>query len=476
MTIPRTVAQYLREHEVEYSVIAHSPCRRIQQAARVAGVELGDVVRAVLLRVRGQYWAAVLQADRLIDFGRIEALLGERPEPVPAVRCADWFSDVEAGAVPVLAHAYGLPVLFDSALLDQDVLHLGVGCYDKLITITRTDFARLCVGCRQGDFSQPDPVSEGVVPGAFSRQRVQGECMSDYLPEGQCRDYLDRLYALPPLPQVAMQVLALRNDPNAGVNELTDIVSRDPSLAAQVVRYARSPFFANRGEADTIRDAIHRVLGFEMVANLAIGLAAGRPFRTPVNGPLGLSAFWRHAAYTATLGQELAKAIPADRRPKTGLAYLAALLHNFGFLLLGYLFRPEFEMLNRLAAANPDVPVVSVENQVLAMGHARQVICVGHARLGAWLMEHWRMPSEVVVTLAEHHNPEYAGQHSEYVALVLVADRLARRCQLGDGDNEQLPAQALERLGLTEDAVASVFEQVMECRDRLDSIAKQLVA
>ncbi len=43
---------------------------------------------------------------------------------------------------------------------------------------------------------------------------------------------------LPPMPEVAHDLLRLRNKPNADVLDLVNIVERDPSLASQVMRVA----------------------------------------------------------------------------------------------------------------------------------------------------------------------------------------------------------------------------------------------
>ena len=234
-------------------------------------------------------------------------------------------------------------------------------------------------------------------------------CPESVRPASDLRRRIEQIYQLPPMPEMAQRILALRNDPDASIADLAAIVEMDPSLAAQVVRHATSPFYGYRGKIRSIHDAITRVLGFDLVMNMALGLAMGRSFRNPKDGPLGLRAFWRHAVYSACLAQALAREVPEDRRPEPGLAYLAGLLHNFGFLLLGHLFPPEFKLLNRLVAANPDKPVSALEKCVLGMGQAQDVLDMGHAGIGAWLMQAWQMPEEIVVTLREHHDPEYRG-------------------------------------------------------------------
>lgn len=55
------------------------------------------------------------------------------------------------------------------------------------------------------------------------------------------------------------------------------MVETDPALAAQVVSWAASPYYASPGKIRSVEDAIVRVLGFDLVINLALGLALGKP-------------------------------------------------------------------------------------------------------------------------------------------------------------------------------------------------------
>jgi len=226
-----------------------------------------------------------------------------------------------------------------------------------------------------------------------------------------------------------------------------------------------------------VKEAIARVLGFEAVLNMALGLAAGGSLRNPPDGPLGLNAFWRHATYSAALCQALARRVSVGpERPKLGMAYLAGLLHNFGFLLLGHLFLPEFFLLNRMVAANPETPITVLEKRMLGMGDAQNVLSMGHAEIGAWLMESWEMPGELIVSLREHHNPGYEGEYAVYARLVLISNRLLKRHEIGDAESEILPPSVLAGLGLSEEKALEILEEMMESVDGLDDMAKLLAA
>jgi HD-like signal output (HDOD) protein len=272
---------------------------------------------------------------------------------------------------------------------------------------------------------------------------------------------------LPPMPKMAQEIFRLSSNPYAGARELAAIVQLDPSLAAQVMRYAASPFFSYQGKVDSIQTAISRVLGYDMVMNLALGLATAKPFRVQRTGPLGLDNFWRHATYTAAIAQALCNEVPAGQRPKPGLCYLAGLLHNFGHLLLGHLFKQEFLMLNEEVKKHPEKAVVDIEQKLLG---------IDHTEIGVWLMQAWGLPEEVIVATQEHHNPAYTGPFSQYSEIVMVADHMLRSHGMGDAPTDELPHTVLESLGLTEVQTLQVMNRVLEGCEGLNAMAQQLAA
>lgn len=472
MAIANAVREYLERHRVAYRVLHHTRTTSLEQAAMAAFVPHNQVARGVLLKDEHGVLLAVLPLTHILDFGALHEQLGRALEPVPVVECARLFADCEAGSVPPLGEAYGFDVMVDDSLADSAQIYFEPGDRSILVGVRSDDF-QLLFGCaRRGRFAKSAarlsvPESGGTKPVVALR---------DFTPPAEMQRRLNQLYELPVIPDMAQRILTLRNDPNATGTELAAIVERDPSLAAQVMRYARAPLFAYQGKLDSINDAITRVLGYETVMNLALGVCAGKSLRTPPDGPLGLHAFWRHATYSAALTQALAALLPRALRPKAGLAYLAGLLHNFGYLLLGHLFQPEFYLLNKLVAANPNTPIVELEGRVLGMGQARDALTMGHAQMGAWLMQSWRMPEEVIVALREHHNPEYRGAFAIYPRLVLIADHLLKTQGIGDADPGPPPADMMADLGLAAAAVEAALERVLRSADELEGMSQLLAA
>jgi len=85
------------------------------------------------------------------------------------------------------------------------------------------------------------------------------------------------------------------------------------------------------------------------------------------------------------------------------------------------------------------------------------------------------MPEAVRVTLLEHHNPAYVGDHDLLVHLVQLSDFLlqhdTRPPKVGD-----FPANTLRTLQLLPEQVLEVFSRVVATRGDLVSLSRQLAA
>lgn len=280
------------------------------------------------------------------------------------------------------------------------------------------------------------------------------------------RQKVSEVSELPPVPEVAQAVLRLRDHPQADARRLARLIELDPSLAAQIMRCASSAFFGYRGKIDSVHDAVSRVLGFDKALYITSGLAAGQALHHAKEGPLGVRAYWIGAVYTATLMQALAGRVSARWRPNPGLAYLAGLVHNIGFLLLGHLLEAEFNALNQAVEQQPERSLLEIEAEVLG---------VSHCELGLWLLRKWKLPSEVLVTTLNHHNPDYRGDAAVYAHLALVANHLLKRHGIGDGESTELPPQVLNALGFTAEAAESTLDTLLAERDDLDALVSQVL-
>lgn len=184
-------------------------------------------------------------------------------------------------------------------------------------------------------------------------------------------------------------------------------------------------------------------------------------FTPDQTGPLGAEKFWQHAMLCANLARQLASEASPSLKLDLDLAYLAGWMHNVGFLVLGHFFKPEFRVLNKLLQIYPDAKIQDLEQKLLGMGSAQQVVSLGHTQMGAWLLNRWRMPKAVIAVCLHHHQAAYRGEHWPYVQLVFLADQLLSSAGIGEGGCLTLKSSDFNVLGLMPERVNTVFEQIL---------------
>lgn len=472
MSTSITVRRYLDTQDVKYSIVSCPVDEHGRWQGGAGGISPYCVARAMILKDISGLVMAVLPITHSLKLDALNQQLHRKLKPAQEIDYRGVFADCTPGILPALGEAYGFETVIDDSLLDQDFVYVASGNKGELICITGQDFQLLHSNAWYGNtFSQ---IAEKRHSGQKVAEAAEAGNKSDNVeeiasvtPVANMRQRIERITELPAMPSLAQKIIQLNANPYAHAEDLAKLVEKDPSLTAQIVRYAQSPFYGYQGKVASVRQAISRVLGYDMVMNISLGVAAARPFKIPPEGPLGLNAFWRYATYSAALTQALCNIVPRENRPRPGTAYLAGLLHNFGFLLLGHLFPREYSLLVRAVAKEPEKSIVELEQQILG---------VTHMELGAWLMDAWNMPQEIIVVQREHHNLEYLGAHANYVQLVALADSLLKGYGMGDAPNDRIPAEVLVVLGVEEEQVMKVLERTIENREDLDAMAHQLVA
>ncbi|MGR0279024.1 HDOD domain-containing protein [Marinomonas dokdonensis] len=265
---------------------------------------------------------------------------------------------------------------------------------------------------------------------------------------------LEETLEMPALSATCRRIIQLCANPNADAEELCKIINLDPSLAAQVMSWASSPYYGTNNKVDSIDDAIIRIVGFDMVLNLALGLSMGASIEPPKNGPRHFQEFWLDAVSHAILMDLLVQRVSPERRPQKGHAYLAGLLHNFGYLILGAVLPPYFSALSRQHEANPHLPADMIE--MFALGFTQQ-------QLAFRQFKQWQLPDNVCTAIRYSTQPEYQGDHAPLTKLLHLAQRVYRQ--------QEVPSALLNDLGLTPADTQKAYQQLLESSAYLQIMA-----
>lgn len=422
-------------------------------------------LRSVLLYDQDSPLQCLLASDDLLDLQQLELHTGRKLRALTGDLLVKAIQANKIRPVPQSQQCYVLPTIIDESLLDDETLWQDISGLDlehirdqlhlhnqqvrhHAITISSSDLQLLA----------PSPEHDEATI-TRSIQSLTGLRM---------KQRIDETLEIPPLSPTVNKIMQLRSDPNATSTDLTRVVESDPILAAQVVSWASSPFYAAPGRVKSVQDAIVRVLGFDVVSNMAIGLVLGQSLKVPDEHSAGFTPYWTQAIYCSAVVEALARKLPTrlpsgEQRPSSGMVYLAGLLHNFGFLVLAHSFPPQFATICRHVEANPMMSHVAIEQHLIG-------IC--REQIGAWLMQTWNMPEEIVAALRQQQNPNYNGHHAVYANLVYIAIRLLRRHGIGDAPPEQVNAAVYERLGLNPQACEQLVEELVNS-DELKLTASQ---
>jgi len=283
---------------------------------------------------------------------------------------------------------------------------------------------------------------------------------ADFPPSSDLQERIEQITDLPAFPEVSKSLLDLLDDDNSGITQLDNIISIDPIISAQIIRYAHAPFFRAYGEVNSVQDAI-KLLGYNKALYFSLGLAMGQSFSIPDGGPIGKEELWRHSVYSASLMHELCDCLPAGADINPGLAYLSGLLHDIGFFVLAHYFPAEFNALN---SSFKKFPEGSRRNMEMAQ------LGVRHNIIGAWLMRKWSMPGPLTVAVFEHHNEHYKGEFNLYANLLFICDRLLHRFGISDASSSLVPDNLKQSLGLDDEKLALALEKLMASKDQLDGL------
>jgi HD-like signal output (HDOD) protein/prolyl-tRNA editing enzyme YbaK/EbsC (Cys-tRNA(Pro) deacylase) len=462
MTIPTTVLKVLDDWQVNYKLTGNEDTFQLMRGNPMTSYS-SKLARVIFLKDSIGQVQVVIPSNRILDLNRLSQQCGRQFNALKPDELAQLKAKFSIENFPALPQVTQIDSMIDEHLLAEPQVFFTSGDSYEWITLPADCFKSLTTSSTIGNFTVPLP--DPCYQQSPSQDLDDVHAAIKQFTPLRIKQRLEETLDLPPLPETARKIIDLRIDPNADTAELSNVVEMDPGMAAQVVSWARSPYYGVRGEIKSIEDAVIRVLGFDLVINLALGLALGRTLAVPKEGPNGYAPFWQQAVMTAALMGELARLMPAKERPSRGTAYLCGLLHNFGHLILGHIFPPQFALVNRHIEANPHINRSLLEKYL--MGLSRE-------QVSSLLMQQWRMPEEVVIALRSQHNPDYEGDFSTYANLLYVATRSLRSHGFGDGAWEEPHTKVYDRLGITEDAVQGVTESLLEKADDLNELVKML--
>jgi len=193
---------------------------------------------------------------------------------------------------------------------------------------------------------------------------------------------------LPALPQSAIRLLELSQDPANGPAEFAVPIEADPGLTGQVLRFVNSSYFGFSREISSIRLAI-TLVGIRTIKNFALWSAVFSLMPNPKCGPFDLKRLWqdslRRALCARTLGKMLGLKEPEE-------PFAAALLQDMAVPLLA---REAPDVYKKLLQAR-------TEGTVRLSALERHAFGWTHAEAAGLMARQWNLPEDFAVLIENH--------------------------------------------------------------------------
>lgn len=374
----------------------------------------------------------ILPATHLVELDTLNRLLGGDHRALTPLEL-EQHALPHHGRLPAMPHWCGLHCIVHTSLLNQDLVTIEADTSDEIVELDQKSFHTLTEACQILDIA-------GVAPNTPMDPKEDEQAILKSVQnftERRIRQRLEETLEFPPLPRTAMRVIKLRAQQETDIRELTDIIEGDPALAAQVVSWASSPYYRAPGQIKSVHDAIVRVLGFDTVLNLALGLSLSNGLKFKQVSLKEVDQYWRKTMLLAGTCEALSLGIPAEQRPERSIVYLSGLIANLGYLLLAEIFPLYFQQIKRQHAANPHLSSTVIEQQVLNLNNNQ---------IAAWLLENWQMPKQFVDVIRFSSEPSYAGNGANICHIILCARQLLARHELLEPCGHDMSDGLLETL------------------------------
>jgi putative nucleotidyltransferase with HDIG domain len=251
---------------------------------------------------------------------------------------------------------------------------------------------------------------------------------------------------LPTIPPVLAGIVALIDSDTAGARRLVELIERDQSLTAKLLRLANSAFFGQSRRVSTVPRAI-LLLGFSTVRNLALGVKVWEALGGDVTRKR-LEELWAHAIAVAVCAKAMAGRLRACDPDE---AFTAGLLHDVGRLVIAVRFRDMYW--DAVGGASEADAVEERE---------RETFGVDHAEVGGWLLEAWALPPIIVEAVRQHHEAE---ARSGLPRVLALTNRLVSWTDVAAGTARPEAEAYLEPIADQTLTIESWLQMVGELRD-----------
>ena len=226
-------------------------------------------------------------------------------------------------------------------------------------------------------------------------------------------EILKKIKQLPPLPESAMKIEAVYQNPDSNFNDMVKILERDPLLTADILKAANSPLYGFSREINAISQAVG-LFGMGTVRGFALASIVKKSFSLDLS-PYGISDDMFSSLSKKQHGLMTAWCLRKENK-LLGVLSPAAFLVEIGKVLIA----------QQIIA---DGKQEAFRNALLEFGDVeaaeRSIVGVDTPEVSATIFSQWKFEDKLVDVIRNCQNPEKAKEEDQRPAKILQVVRVA---------------------------------------------------
>ncbi|PLX67049.1 MAG: hypothetical protein C0603_10310 [Denitrovibrio sp.] len=296
-------------------------------------------------------------------------------------------------------------------------------------------------------------VASEIEKGGFTRADIEQSSIMEDFPAPKAIDksnvsaawVVEKEVGLASFPDIYYKINDVLNSTRSSASHMADVVEKDTSLSAKLLKIVNSAFYSFPSRIDSIRRAI-TIIGTKELATLAIGISAIEAFKGIPSELTNMKVFWKHSIACGVFARLLGTYVEGV---STERLFVSGLLHDIGRLVI---FRalPEHSAYSLHLSIKESKSLSCIENDIFGFEHAD---------VGSTLMEKWKFPSRLVRNVRFHHADAAVDTES---SIINIADCLAIAFGSPVSKSTVVPSinpKVWESLGLSASVIQPIVNQ-----------------
>jgi putative nucleotidyltransferase with HDIG domain len=222
------------------------------------------------------------------------------------------------------------------------------------------------------------------------------------------------------LPVVARKALDILNNVNCSIEDLNDIIEKDQTIAARILKISNSALYGMRQEVNSLHRAM-MILGIKTIKSLILTATT-----RSLHKKFGITEkmMWDHSVGAGIASKIIADGMGTDIED---VAFVGGLMHDLGKVIMNNETPDDFAevMMN---IYNEDIDAITAETAVYGFDHTE---------IGAGVVAKWKFSPILTDIIGKHHlqncSLEEIGDNisARSIACVNLADNICKALGIG---------------------------------------------